>query len=143
MPTLLSTLRFKPSFPHSHWNSLSHQHSNVHPHAHKPEVIYSADFHIKPLDTQPANSNPSVDPFPLLSLLLPKSTPTSELTSATPMISAESLRKDDRSKDYDQKDTQAQAAFHNGNRSWGGMGEMKFRLLFMLWPALIGVSMSI
>ncbi|KAF8223251.1 hypothetical protein L208DRAFT_1445536 [Tricholoma matsutake] len=138
----LFNLHFKPSSPHSHLYSQSHQRTSLHPHAHKPETIYSADFQIVTL-TQTADSDPNTDPFPVLSLLHPQSqstpTPSSEPTSAT-IVHADPLWDDT---DEDQKNTQAQAPLHNGNRRRERMEKAKLRILFMLWPALVGVSMAV
>ena len=139
-----SILHFKLSSPHSHSYPKSHQHPNLHPHTRKSETIYTADFQIVPLTTQPANSDPSADPFPL-SLLLTQSRPISETAPISQPISTAIVPPEplDGNTSQDPKDMRAQATHKNGNRSWGRMETAKFRLLFMLWPALVGVSMAV
>jgi len=147
---MFSTLHFKLSSPSLHAHSLSHPHSSLHQHMHKPETIYTADFQIVVTATQLANPDSNMDPYPVLSLLLPKSqsnptlaTPTREPTSAT-TVYPEPIWDDNTVTGHDGKgQKRTQAKVQNGSRSRGTMEQGRFKLLFVLWPTLVGLSMVI
>jgi hypothetical protein len=114
-----------------------------------PLTIYTSDFTINnmtgsvpsaaPLVIQPSKTTQG--PFvtvPLLTLVLPNATVVSHLATTSSMSAATTVLA---STPGDKGESQAR---NNGEtRKWVESDKMKFRLVFILWPTLIGLTMAL
>jgi hypothetical protein len=112
-------------------------------------TIYTSDFTINnmtgsapsaaPLVIQPTKT--TQEPFvtvPLLTLVLPNATIVSRLATTSSVSAATTV-----SASTPGDNGESQARNSGETRKWVESDKMKFRLVFILWPTLIGLTMAL